>query len=50
MRNSDSPTKRSVETFKFRRCWLCDAILAICYRYSRKRLRSNFSSCKFYLV
>jgi len=45
MRNSDSPMKRSVETFTL------DAIacvmLAICYRHTWKRSRSNSITCRF---
>jgi len=43
---SDSPTKHSVKTFDAIAC----AILAMCYRHAcvqKKRLRSNFITCKF---
>jgi len=44
MRNSDSPTKRSVETFDA----IC-LILVICYRHAWKRLRSNSVTCMFHI-
>jgi len=43
MRNSDSLTKRSVETFDAIVC----AIPAICYRHGWQLLRSNSITCKF---
>jgi len=43
-RNYDSPTKQNVETFDAIAC----AILAICYRHARKRLRSNSTTYKFH--